>query len=140
MTHNMYQGSATDFYGMPVSRTNRWRLSAFGTWFKLLKNFALLIVCLLALMAFYRTYVKPPTVDVEAISQRVDNEHQQIGSYAGDFAELWRKSTTADLSALASFIDLKVAGPPPPRDYPAAVEAKALWAAVKAAISVRPRV
>jgi len=130
MTQDMYQAPAAEFYGLPVSRTNSWRLNAWGTWLKLLKNFALLIICLLALMSFHRTYVKPPTIDVEAISQRVDNEHQQIGAYAADFAELWRQSTTADLSALASFIDMKVAGPPPPRDYPAAVEAKALWAAV----------
>src|SRR4051794_15915774 len=115
----------TDFYGLPVSRTNQARISSAGNWLRRGGVAVLTVLSVLGLLGFYRTYVNPPELNVEAITQRTVNEHDQIGGFASDFVELWLTSTDSTASGLAPFIDMKVAGPPPARDVAAATEAHA---------------
>lgn len=120
----------TDFYGLPVSRTNQALISSTGKWLRRTGMAVLTILSVLGLLGFYRTYINPPGLNIEATTQRTVNEHDQIGGFASDFVELWLTSTDSTASALASFIDMKVAGPPPAREVAAATEAHARKAAV----------
>lgn len=120
----------TDFYGLTVSRTNQARISSAGKWLRRSAMTTLAILSLLGLLAFYRTYISPPELNIDAITQRTVNTHDQIGGFASDFVELWLTSTDSTASGLAPFIDMKVAGPPPKRDVAAATEAHARQAAV----------
>jgi hypothetical protein len=121
---------STDFYGLPVSRTNQARISSAGKWLGRTAMAVLAMLSVLGLLAFYRTYINPPDLNIEATTQRTVNEHDQIGGFASDFVELWLTSTDATASGFASFIDMKVAGPPPKRDVAAATEARGRQAAV----------
>ena len=120
----------TDYYGLAVSRTNQARISSAGKWLRRSGMTVMAILSVLGLLAFYRTYINPPELNIEATTQRTVNEHDQIGGFASDFVELWLTSTDSTASALAPFIDMKVAGPPPKRDVAAATEARARKAAV----------
>ena len=120
----------TDFYGLPVSRTNQARISSARNWLRRTGMAVLTILSVLGLLGFYRTYVNPPELNIEATTQRTANEHDQIGGFASDFVELWLTSTDSTASGLASFIDMKMAGPPPAREVAAATEAHARKAAV----------
>lgn len=121
---------STDFYGLPVSRTNQARLSTATTWGRRVLVGGVAILSVLGTLAFYRTYLNPPELDVDAIAQRTVNEHDQLGGFASDFVELWLTSTDSTVAGVAPFIDMKLAGPPPKRDTPAATEAHSLQAAV----------
>lgn len=120
----------TDFYGLPVSRTNQVRISSARNWLRRAGMALVTILSVLGLLGFYRTYINPPELNIEATTQRTVNEHDQIGGFASDFAELWLTSTDSTASSLASFIDMKMAGPPPAREVAAATEAHARKAAV----------
>ena len=120
----------TDFYGLPVSRTNQARISSAGIWLRRTGMAVVTILSVLGLLGFYRTYINPPELNIEATTQRTVNEHDQIGGFASDFVELWLTSTDSTASGLSSFIDMKVAGPPPAREVAAATEAHARKAAV----------
>jgi hypothetical protein len=119
-----------DFYGLAVSRTNQARISSAGKWLRRSGMTVMAILSVLGLLSFYRTYINPPELNIEATTQRTVNEHDQIGGFASDFVELWLTSTDSTASALAPFIDVKMAGPPPKRDVAAATEARAREAAV----------
>ena len=120
----------TDFYGLAVSRTNQARIFSAGKWLRRSAMTVMAILSVLGLLSFYRTYINPPELNIEATTQRTVNEHDQIGGFASDFVELWLTSTDSTASGLAPFIDMKVAGPPPKRDVAAATEARARKAAV----------
>jgi len=120
----------TDFYGLPVSRTNEARISSASAWLRRTGMAVLAILSVLGLLGFYRTYLSPPELNIEVITQRTVNEHDQIGGFASDFVELWLTSTDSTASGLTRFIDMKLAGPPPKRDVAAATEARTRTAAV----------
>lgn len=120
----------TDFYGLPVSRTNQARLSTAGRWFRWGAMSVLVLFAVLGVAAFYRVFISPPELNIEATGQRTANEHDQIGGFAGDFVETWLTSTDSAASTLATFIDMDLAGPPPARDTAAASEARSRQAAV----------
>src|SRR4029450_13897840 len=103
----------TDFYGLPVSRTNQARISSAGIWLRRTRIVVLAILAGLVPLGFYRPSINPPELNIEAITQRTVNEHDQIGGFASDFVQLWLTSTDSTASALAPFIDVKMAGPPP---------------------------
>ncbi|WP_441964651.1 conjugal transfer protein [Mycolicibacterium houstonense] len=120
----------TDFYGLPVSRTNQVRLTTAGRWLRWGATSVLVLFAVLGVAAFYRVFVNPPELNIEATGQRTANEHDQIGGFAGDFVETWLTSTGSAASTLATFIDMELAGPPPARDTAAASEARSRQAAV----------
>lgn len=100
-----------DFYGVPLSRTNQSRILTARKW---LRRGAITIVVLLSMLgtlAFYRSYIDPPSIDVEAIAQRTSNEHDQIGGFAADFVGLWLTATADDAAAMTEYVDTKTAGP-----------------------------
>src|SRR5258708_3629783 len=99
-------------------------MSSAGKWLGRSAVAVLAMLSVLGLLAFYRTYINPPDLNIEATTQRTVNEHDQIGGFASDFVELWLTSTDAAASGFASLIDMKVAGPPPKRDVAAATEAR----------------
>ncbi|MGD9620644.1 MAG: conjugal transfer protein [Mycolicibacterium sp.] len=119
-----------DFYGLPVSRTNQARISAAGTWLRRTGLGLLVLVSLLGGAAFCRTFINPPDLRIEATSQRIGNEHDQLGGFASDFVEQWLTATGSAISGLTQFVDVAAAGPPPKRDIAAATEAHARTAAV----------
>ncbi len=112
-----------DFYGLPMSRTNQIRVSAAAKWLRRTGLALLVILSLLGGTAFYRTFINPPDLNIEAASQRISNEHDLLGGFASDFVEMWLTSTGPALSGLAQFVDMKAAGPPPERKFAAASEA-----------------
>lgn len=120
----------TDFYGLPVSRTNEARLSTWGRWFRWGATFVLVVFAVLGVCAFYRVFINPPDLNIEATGQRTANEHDQIGGFAADFVETWLTSTDSGSSTLSTFIDMDLAGPPPPRDTAAASEARTRQVAI----------
>ncbi|TXI56452.1 conjugal transfer protein [Mycolicibacterium mageritense] len=120
----------TDFYGLPVSRTNQSRISSAGRWLRRTGMALLAVAALLGVLSFYRVYLKPPELNIEATAQRTGNEHDQIGGFAADFVEMWLMSTDSTAASLSTFIDIDLAGPPPARDTAAAVDARSRQAAV----------
>lgn len=120
----------TDLYGLSMSRTNQARISGAGRWLRRCGMAVLVIGALLGVLAFYRVYIDPPAINIEATAQRTSNEHDQIGAFAGDFVETWLTSTDSTTSSLATFIDMTVAGQPPSRDTAVATEARSRQAAV----------
>ena len=77
----------TDFYGLAVSRTNQARIFSAGKWLRRSAMTVLAILSVLGLLSFYRTYISPPELNIEATAQRTVNEHDQIGGFASDFIE-----------------------------------------------------
>jgi conjugative transposon protein TcpC len=122
--------TTTEFYGLAVSRTNQARISNAGKWLHRTGIAVLSVLSVLGALGFYRTYINPPELNLEAITQRTVNEHDQIGGVASDFVELWLTSTDSTVAGLAPFIDMKVAGPPPKRDVAAATDVRSRTAAV----------
>ncbi|WP_079580498.1 hypothetical protein, partial [Mycobacteroides abscessus] len=119
-----------DFYGLPVTREWNGRLSTGRTWARRIAFGIIGVMALFGPIAFYRVYIKPPQIDVEAIAQRTVNVHDQIGWFAADCIEMWLTYTNADASALDMCINTKLAGPPAPRDTAPVAEAKARKASV----------
>lgn len=114
-----------EFYGVPVTQEWNGRLSRGRTWALRVLLAIIGVMALFGPIAFYRVYINPPRVDVEAITQRTANVHAQIGEFAADCAELWLTYTKDDASALDTCINTKLAGPPAPRDTAPVAEAKA---------------
>ncbi len=119
-----------DFYGLPMSRTNQARISTARRWLRRTVLALLVLVSLLGGAGFYRTFISPPDLNIEAASQRISNQHDLLGGFAADFVEMWLTSTGAAMAGLAQFIDTKAAGPPPAREFPAATQAASRPAAI----------
>lgn len=119
-----------DFYGVPVTREWNGRLSTGRKWAMRVLFVIIGVMALFGPISFYRAYIKPPHVDVEAITQRTNNISDQIGWFAADCIEMWLTYTNADASALDVCINTKLAGPPAPRDTAPVAEAKARKASV----------
>jgi hypothetical protein len=77
-----------DFYGLAVSRTNQARISSAGKWLRRSGMTVMAILSVLGLLSFYRTYINPPELNIEATTQRTVNEHDQIGGFASDLSVL----------------------------------------------------
>lgn len=101
---------STDFYGVPLSRTNQSRIITTRKWLRRSAITILVVFSVLGTLGFYRSYLNPPTIDIEAIAQRTNNEHDQIGGFASDFVGLWLTATTDDAAAMTDYIDTKTAG------------------------------
>ncbi|MFT9493297.1 hypothetical protein ACM0A0_24195 [Mycobacteroides abscessus subsp. abscessus] len=125
---DLYPGPGSqerDFHGLPVTREWNGRLSTGRTWARRIAFGIIAVMALFGPLAFYRAYIHPPRIDVEAITQRTANVHAQIGEFAADCAELWLTYTNDDASALDGCINTKLAGAPAPRDTAPVAEAKA---------------
>ncbi|MGC7336352.1 hypothetical protein RA987_20945, partial [Mycobacteroides abscessus subsp. abscessus] len=96
--------------GLPVTREWNGRLSTGRTWARRIAFGIIAVMALFGPLAFYRAYIHPPRIDVEAITQRTANVHAQIGEFAADCAELWLTYTNDDASALDGCINTKLAG------------------------------
>lgn len=121
---------STDFYGVALSRTNQSRILTARKWLHRIQIAVTAVFLVLGAFAFCRSYLDPPTFDVEAIAQRTANEHDQIGGFAADFIGLWLTATADDAVAINEYIDTKTAGPPPPRKTAAASRATTRTVAV----------
>jgi hypothetical protein len=113
----------TDFYGVPLSRTNQSRILTARKWLQRSAISLVVVLSVLGTLAFYRSYLNPPSIDVEAIAQRTTNEHDQIGGFAADFVGLWLTTTADDATAMIDYIDTKTAGVAPPHKTAAASQA-----------------
>lgn len=114
---------STDFYGVTLSRTNRSRILTARKWLRRSTISVLAVLTVLGTLAFYRSYLNPPSIDVEAIAQRTDNGHDQIGGFAADFVNLWLTATADDTAALTEYVDTKTLGVPAARKTAAASQA-----------------
>lgn len=114
---------STDFYGLPISRTNRDRMAAARRWARYGAYGLVALCCALGVAGFYRSYIRPERVDVADIAQQTTNKHAQIGQFASEFVRLWLTVTNADAAALNGFVDVATAGPWIDNPTPATTEA-----------------
>jgi len=114
---------STDFYGVPLSRTDQSRILTARKWLRRAAISVLVVLSVLGTLAFYRSYLDPPSIDVEAIAQRTNNEHDQIGGFAAEFVGLWLTATADDAAAITEYVDTRTAGPPTAHKTAAASQA-----------------
>lgn len=91
---------------MGLSRTWKARLHRWRGHTRTAATVALSAAAVFGAAAGCRVFLAPQRPDIAAIAQRVGNQADQVGAFAGDFVVTWLTATTAQRSALARFITL----------------------------------
>ena len=91
---------------MRLSRTWKARLGRWRGHTRTAATVGLSAAAVFGAAAGCRVFLAPQRPDIAAIAQRVGNQADQVGAFASDFVVTWLTATTAQRSALASFITL----------------------------------